>query len=112
VVQQTGQHNCSWTVDVVVMSSCDGGSAMVAAGLVGAAQVGVAGVVVAQAVGLAGDVEHDAAVQQPVEQRGGDGRVAQDVAPAGDRPVGGDDGAGLAVALGDDLEQRGGAFGG
>jgi hypothetical protein len=47
-----------------------------------------------------------------VKQRGGDHRVAQYVAPAGDRAVRRDDRRGLQVALGDDLEQRRGGLGG
>jgi hypothetical protein len=39
-------------------------------------------VVVAQPVGVAVEVEHDGAVQEPVEHGGGDGGVAEDLAPA------------------------------
>jgi hypothetical protein len=73
----------------------------------GAAEGVGAGMVVAQAVGVAVEVEHDRAVQEAVEHRGGDGGVAKDLAPGPDAAVGGQDGAGLGVALGDDLEQRG-----
>ena len=37
--------------------------------------------VVAEAVGVAVEVEHDGAVQEAVEHGGGDGGVAEDVAP-------------------------------
>jgi hypothetical protein len=59
----------------------------------------VAGLVVAQAVGAAVEVEHEAAVEEPVEQGGGD-------AAPGNAELGGDDRGGSQVALGDDLEQR------
>ncbi len=62
--------------------------------------------VVAEPVGLSGDVEDDAAVQESVEECCGDGGIAEGLAPAGDRPVGGEDDAGFEVALVHDLEQR------
>jgi hypothetical protein len=46
-----------------------------------------AGLVVAEAVAVASDVEDDAAVQEPVEQGGRDGGVAEYVAPAGDGQI-------------------------
>ena len=61
----------------------------------GGSQGSLAGVVVAEAVGVALEVEHDGAVQEPVEHRGGDGGVAQDLAPGGDPGVGGQDDAGF-----------------
>lgn len=36
---------------------------------------------VTEAVGLAVEIDHDGAVQQAVEHRGGDGGVAEDFAP-------------------------------
>src|SRR5690606_17323275 len=48
--------------------------------------------------------------QEAVEHGGGDGGVAEDLSPGGDAAVGGQDDAGLEVALGHDLEQRGGCF--
>ena len=68
--------------------------------------------VVAEAVGVAVEGEHDGAVQEAVEEGGGDGGVAEDLAPGSDAPVAGQDDGGLEVALGDDLEQGGGGFGG
>jgi len=69
-------------------------------------------VVVAQAVGVAVEGEHYRAVQEPVEQGGGDGGVAEDLAPRSDASVAGQDDGGFEVALGDDLEQGGGGLGG
>ena len=68
--------------------------------------------VVAEAVGVAVEGEDDGAVQEAVEEGGGDGVVAEDLAPGSDAPVAGQDDGGFEVALGDDLEQRGGGFGG
>jgi hypothetical protein len=51
-------------------------------------------------------------VQESVEHGGGDGGVAEDLAPGSDAPVGGQDDAGFGVALGDDLEQGGRGLGG
>ena len=70
------------------------------------------GVVVAESVGVAVEVENHGAVQEPVEHGGGDGGVAEDLAPRCDAAVGGQDDAGLQVALGHDLEQCGGGFAG
>ena len=52
-----------------------------------------AGVVVAEPVGVAVEVEHDRAVQEAVEHGGGDGGVAEDLAPGADAAVGGQDDA-------------------
>jgi hypothetical protein len=49
-------------------------------------------VVVAQPVGVAVEGEHDRAVQEAVEQGGGDGGVAEDLARGADPAVGGEDG--------------------
>ncbi len=64
-----------------------------------AAELFVAGVVVAEAVGVAVEVDHDAAVQEPVEHGGGDGGVAEDLAPGADAAVGGEHDRGFQVAL-------------
>ena len=47
----------------------------------GSAECVGAGVVVAGSVAVAVEVEHDGAVEEPVEHRGGDGGVAEDLAP-------------------------------
>ena len=53
---------------------------------------------------VAAEQEDLGVLDQPVGDGGGDGRVEEDVAPVGERCVGGDDcGAFLAVAGGDDL---------
>ena len=76
--------------------------------------------VVAESVGVAFEVEYDGAVQEAVQECGGDGGggggggggVAEDFAPGADAAVAGEDDRGFQVALGDDLEQGGGGFGG
>jgi len=70
------------------------------------------GLVGAQAVAVTVEVDDDASVQEPVEHGGGEHVIAEDAAPAGDSPVGGEHDAGLEVALADDLEQRRGGVGG
>jgi hypothetical protein len=50
-------------------------------------------------------------VDEPVDHRGGDDVVAEDLAPASERLVGGDDEAGPFVAGGDELEEQVGGFG-
>ena len=47
----------------------------------GSAECVGAGVVVAEAVAVAVEVEYDGAVEEPVEHRGGDGRIVEDLAP-------------------------------
>ena len=69
------------------------------------------GAVGAHAVALALDLEDDASVEEAVEHGGGDHRVVEDLAPAGDAAVGGEDDRALEVAALDDLEEGGGAFG-
>ena len=61
--------------------------------------------VTAHAVALAVDVEHDAAVEQPVEHGGCDHRIVEDLAPGGNPEVGGEHRRALQVALGDDLKE-------
>ena len=59
--------------------------------------------------GRASDVEHDRSVHEPVQDGGGHDGVAEDVAPFGQAPVGGDDGrVPEFVAAVDDLEEGGG----
>ena len=58
-----------------------------------------------------GDVEYDAAVQEPVEDCGGDGGVVKDGSPRADASVGGQDHGSFEVALGDDLEEGVGVVG-
>ena len=78
-VQQTGQSSRSGDVvgvDVVVLSSCGGVSAMAGPWSGGVAELFGAGVVGAQAVAVAVEVQDHAAVQEPVEHRGGEHVVA------------------------------------
>ena len=70
-----------------------------------------AGLVAAHAVGGPVDREHGAAVEEPVEDRGRDGLVVEDLAPGGDAAVGGEDDRAVFVAAGDDLEEVAGCFG-
>ena len=69
------------------------------------------GLVAAHAVGGPVDRQDGAVVEEPVEDRGRDGLVVEDLAPAGDAAVGGEDRAVL-VAAGDDLEEVAGGLGG
>ena len=50
-------------------------------------------------------------VDEPVDHRGGDGVVAEDLAPAAEGLVGGDDQGGAFVAGGDELEEQVRGFG-
>ena len=50
-------------------------------------------------------------VDEPVDHGGGDDVVAEDLAPAAERLVAGDDEAGSLVAGGDELEEQVGGFG-
>ena len=50
-------------------------------------------------------------VDEAVDHGGGDHVVAEDLAPAAERLVGGDDEAGSFVAAGDDLEEQVGGLG-
>jgi len=61
--------------------------------------------VVAEPVGGSVEGDDDRAVEEPVEHRGGDGGVAEDLAPGPDGPVRGDHDRCFQVALVDDLEQ-------
>jgi hypothetical protein len=57
-----------------------------------------AGLVAAHAVAGAVDREDGAVVEEPVEDRGRDGRVVEDFAAAGDAAVGGEDDGAVFVA--------------
>ena len=65
--------------------------------------------VLAHAVARTFDLDHDGMVQQPVEQCGGDDGIAEDVAPFGEAPVGGEDHGALFVSGVDELEEQVGA---
>ena len=60
----------------------------------------------AQAVAVAADGDDVAVVQQPVEDRGGDHRIAEDGAPLADRPVRGDQHGTPLVAARHQLEEQ------
>ena len=62
--------------------------------------------VAAHPVGGAVDRQDDAVVEQAVEDGGGDGGVVEDLAPAGDAAVGGEDDRAVFVAAGDRSEER------
>lgn len=55
--------------------------------------------VFAEAVGVAVEVEDDGSVEEAVEEGGGDGGVAEDLAPGADAAVAGQDDGGFQVAL-------------
>ena len=57
------------------------------------------------------DREDGAVVEEPVEDRGGDGGVVEDLAPGGDAAVGGEDDRAVFVAAADDLEEVACCFG-
>lgn len=57
-------------------------------------QIGVG----AQTVAGSFDLDHDGMVEQAVEQRGGDDRIAEDLAPLGKAAVAGQDHGALFVA--------------
>jgi hypothetical protein len=56
------------------------------------------------------DGDDHAAVQQPVQQAGGEHRVGQPFTPGGDAGMAGEDGGGLQVAAADHFEQGGVGF--
>ena len=62
--------------------------------------------VLAQPIARALDLDDDGMVEQPVEQRGGDDGIAEDVAPFGEAAVGGEDHGALFVAGVDELEEE------
>ena len=59
-----------------------------------------------EAVALAFEGDHGGVVHEPVDQRGGDHRVAEDLAPGLEPAVAGDDDAAAFVAAGDQREQQ------
>ena len=63
--------------------------------------------VVTQPVGLAVEGEHHAAVQQPIQEGGRNGGVAQDFAPRPYRSIGRQHDRGFQISLGDNLKQCG-----
>ena len=67
--------------------------------------------VLAQAVAGALDLDHHGVVQEPVEERGGDHGIAEDLAPLGKAPVGGEDHGATLVARVDQLEEQAAAVG-
>src|SRR5438034_11679841 len=60
----------------------------------------------AEAVALALERDHGGVVDEPVDQRGGDHRVAEDLAPLFEAAVGGDDDRAAFVAAGDEREEQ------
>ena len=62
--------------------------------------------VLAEAIAGALDLHDDGVVEQPVEQRGGDDGIAEDVAPFGKAAVGGEDHGAAFVAGVDELEKQ------
>src|SRR6266487_7077648 len=68
-------------------------------------------VAVAEAVAVALEGEDLGVVDEPVDHRGGDGLVAEDLAPGGERLVAGDDQAGAFVAGADEREHQVGRLG-
>src|SRR5512135_349818 len=60
----------------------------------------------AEAIAGAFDLDDDGVVQQAVQQRGGDDRVAEDLAPFGKAAVGGQDHGAALVAGIDQLEEQ------
>jgi hypothetical protein len=77
-----------------------------AAGWSGAEEAGP--LLLSEAVALAADVEDVAVVEEPVEDGGGDDRVAEHLAPLGEALVGGQDHAAALVASRDQGEEGGG----
>jgi hypothetical protein len=59
-----------------------------------------------QAIARALDLDHDRMVQQAVEQRGCNDRIAEDLAPFGEAAVGGEDHGAPFVAGVDELEEE------
>jgi hypothetical protein len=68
--------------------------------------------VTAHAVAVAADVDDVAVVQEAVDQGGGHDVVAEDLAPLLEALVGGEDGGGVLVAAGHELEEEHGAVAG
>ena len=62
--------------------------------------------VLAQPIARSFDLDDDGVVEQPIEQRGGDDGIAEDLAPFGKAAVGGEDHGALLVAGVDELEEQ------
>ena len=67
--------------------------------------------VLTQAVAGALDLDDHGVVQEPIEERGGNHRVAEDLAPLGKAPIGGEDHGAPLVASVDQLEEQAAAIG-
>jgi hypothetical protein len=63
----------------------------------------------AKSVAGALDLDDDGVVKQPVQQRGGDDRIAEDLAPFGEAAVGGEDHGAFLVSGVNQLEEEIGA---
>ena len=59
-----------------------------------------------ETVGLAFDVDHRAVVQDTIQDSGGDGDVGKDLIPLGEGFIGSEDGGGLLIAPGNQLEKQ------
>lgn len=62
--------------------------------------------VLAQPIARSLDLNDDGVVKQPVEQRGCDDGIAEDLAPFGEAAIGGEDHSALFVACVDELEEE------
>ena len=72
----------------------------------GSGDRGGAGAAFAQPVALASEGDHGGVVHEPVDQGGGDHRVAEDLAPGFEAAVAGDDHAAALVAARDQGEHQ------
>src|SRR6266542_2446789 len=80
-------------------------------GVVGRSGGNAAEVAAFEPVAVALEGDDGGVVDQPVDHGGSDHVVAEDLAPAAERLVGGDDQAGAFVAGGDELEEQVGGLG-
>ena len=62
--------------------------------------------VLAQSIARSLDLDDDGVMEKPIEQCGGDDRIAEDVAPFGEAAVGGEDHRPLLVSGVDQLEEQ------
>ena len=76
----------------------ESGSDGVACGVKAGSELGELGAVAAHAVAVAVDLHDGGVVQEPVEDRDGDGGVFEDLTPFGDPAVGGQDHGAVEVA--------------
>lgn len=60
----------------------------------------------AKAIARSLDLDDDRVVEKPVEQRGGDDRISEDLAPFGKAAIGGEDHGALLVSGVDELEEE------